>query len=221
MKTSACVMREKNAYSQTNSISAYQAVKRVLDVVLSAVGMVVLAPLMLLICAVIKLDSPGPAFYIHHRIGKDGKPLPLYKFRTMRVGAEGMLDTFTPQQREEWEHNFKLDHDPRITRVGRFLRKSSLDELPQLLNIFRGELSMVGPRPVVTEELERYGKNKEKFLSVIPGLTGYWQAYTRSDGNYEERMAMELYYVENANLWWDIKIFFATFGAVLKGRGAK
>ena len=221
MKTCACVMREKTVYQQTNSISAYRAVKRALDVVLSAVGMVALAPVMLLICAIIKLDTPGPAIYIHHRIGKNGKPLPLYKFRTMRVGAENMLDTFTPKQRKEWDQNFKLDDDPRITRVGRFLRKSSLDELPQLLNIFRGDLSIVGPRPVVPVELERYGEDKEKFLSVIPGLTGYWQAYTRSDGSYEERMRMELYYVENANLWWDIKIFCATFGAVLKGRGAK
>ena len=96
-----------------------------------------------------------------------------------------------------------------------------MDELPQLLNILKGELTIVGPRPVVTEELERYGKNREKFLSVTPGLTGYWQAYARSTCTYEQRMEMELFYVENANLWWDIKIFFATFGAVLCGRGAK
>lgn len=219
MNTFACTMREKTVSAERNT--AYRVVKRFLDVVLSAVGMVVLSPVLLLICVIIRLDSPGPAFYVHHRVGKDGKPLPLYKFRTMRVGAENMLDTLTPEQRKEWDENFKVDGDPRITRVGRFLRKSSLDELPQLLNILKGELSIVGPRPVVTAELERYGENKDKFLSVMPGLTGYWQAYTRSDGSYEERMEMELYYVENANLLWDIKIFFATFGAVLRGRGAK
>ena len=105
--------------------------------------------------------------------------------------------------------------------IGNFLRKSSLDELPQLFNILKGELSVVGPRPIVDEELEKYGENKEKFLSVIPGLTGYWQAYARSNCTYEQRIEMELCYVENANFWWDIKIMFATVGSVLSGRGAK
>ena len=137
------------------------------------------------------------------------------------MNAEAMIADFTPEQKAEWEQNFKLDNDPRITRIGRILRKTSLDELPQLLNIAKGDLSIVGPRPVVTDELEKYGKNKEKFLSVTPGLTGYWQAYARSNCSYEQRMEMELYYVENANLLWDIKIVFATVGAVIKGRGAK
>lgn len=199
----------------------YTVIKRVFDILLSACAIVILLPWMLLICLIIKIDSPGPALYVHNRIGKNGRPLALYKFRSMYVNAETMIDSFTPEQKAEWEENFKLDHDPRITRVGQFLRKTSLDELPQLFNILIGNLSIVGPRPVVAEELEKYDTNKDVFLSVKPGLTGYWQAYARSDCSYERRMEMELYYVRNASLFWDIQILFATVGAVLKRRGAK
>ena len=141
----------------------------------------------------------------------------------MYVNADEMLKELLKDKRyrNEWEENFKLENDPRITRIGKILRKSSLDELPQLINILKGELSVVGPRPVVAKELERYGENKDKFLSVTPGLTGYWQAYARSTCSYEKRMEMELHYVENANFWWDIKIMFATFRAVIRGNGAQ
>lgn len=199
----------------------YRIVKRGFDILAASCALLVLAPFMLLISLMIRMDSKGPAIFVHARVGKNGRSLALYKFRSMYVNAEAMIAAFTPAQKAEWEQNFKLDHDPRITRVGRILRKTSLDELPQLFNILRGELSMVGPRPVVAEELKKYGKNKDKFLSVTPGLTGYWQAYARSDCSYEKRMEMELHYVENANLLWDIKILFATVGAVLRGRGAK
>ena len=199
----------------------YLVAKRALDVIASAIGLVLFFLPMVLIVLLIKLESPGPAIFVHKRIGKNGENLPLLKFRSMHANAEDMINEFSPEQRAEWEENFKLENDPRITRVGKFLRKSSLDELPQLINILRGELSVVGPRPVVTEELERYGENKEKFLSVTPGLTGYWQAYARSTCSYEQRMKMELYYVENANFWWDIRIIIATVGVVLRGKGAK
>lgn len=199
----------------------YLISKRLFDIVVSFIGLIVLLLPILLIALLIKLESAGPAFFVHKRIGKNGKPLPLIKFRSMYVNAEDMIDEFSPEQRAEWEDNFKLDDDPRITRLGKFLRKSSLDELPQLLNVLKGELSLVGPRPVVAEELEKYEQNKEKFLSVTPGLTGYWQAYARSTCSYEQRMEMELYYVDNANFWMDIKIMFATVGAVLRGKGAK
>lgn len=199
----------------------YLVAKRILDIVLSFIGLLVAAVPMLLICLCIRLESPGPAIYIHNRVGKDGKPLPLLKFRSMYMNADKMIENFTPEQKAEWEKNFKLDHDPRVTRVGNFLRRSSMDELPQLVNILRGELSVVGPRPVVLKELEKYGENAAKFLSVTPGLTGYWQAYARSSCTYEQRMQMELHYVENANFWWDIKIMFATVGAVIGKQGAK
>lgn len=199
----------------------YLMAKRLLDIVVASVGLTVMFLPMVLIFVLIRLESPGSAVYIHHRIGKNGEPLPLLKFRSMRKDADSLIQYFTPEQKKEWETNFKLDNDPRITRIGKFLRRSSLDELPQLINVLRGELSIVGPRPIVTEELERYGGSKAKFLSVTPGLTGYWQAYARSSCSYEERMNMELFYVEHACLWWDIKIMFATVGAVLRGKGAK
>ncbi len=210
------VPKEKKAYKR-----GYYIVKRMLDIILSLVGIIIGLVPMAIISLLIIIESPGPAIYIHHRIGKNGKPLPLLKFRSMYTDAEKMIADFTPEQKAEWEQNFKLEHDPRITQVGRFLRRTSLDELPQLVNILKGDLSVVGPRPVVTEELEKYGENRAKFLSVTPGLTGYWQAYARSTCSYEQRIEMELFYVEKANLWWDIKIMFATVGAVLRGHGAK
>ena len=200
---------------------AYLISKRVIDVLIAfPVLLIVLIP-MGLITLLIKLESPGPAIYVHKRIGKNGASIGLLKFRSMFVNADEMITSFSPEQKAEWEANFKLANDPRITRVGKILRKSSLDELPQLINILKGELSIVGPRPVVMEELERYGDNKDKFLSVTPGLTGYWQAYARSTCSYEQRMEMELHYAENASFWWDIKIMFATVGTVLRGKGAQ
>lgn len=200
---------------------AYLISKRVIDVLIAFLVLLIMLIPMGLITLLIKLESPGPAIYVHKRIGKNGAPIGLLKFRSMFVNADEMIASFSPEQKAEWEANFKLANDPRITRIGKFLRKSSLDELPQLINILKGELSIVGPRPVVMEELERYGDNKDKFLSVPPGLTGYWQAYARSTCTYEQRMEMELYYVEHASFWWDFKIMFATVGTVLRGKGAQ
>ena len=208
---------------QINRINkkAYLFAKRFFDVIFSVAALALLAVPMALIILLIKIESPGPAIFVHNRFGKNGRPLPLLKFRSMHLNAEQMIKMFTPEQKEEWEQNFKLEDDPRITKIGSFLRRTSLDELPQFINILKGELSLVGPRPIVEEELERYGSEKEKFLSVTPGLTGYWQAYARSSCTYEQRMEMELYYVDHANFLWDIKIMLATVGAVLSRRGAK
>ena len=199
----------------------YWAVKRGFDVVSAILLLVVLFPLMLLISAAIKLTSKGPVIYKHRRFGKGGRPIEILKFRTMREGADQQIGSFTPEQQKEWLENYKLDHDPRVTGIGKLLRVTSLDELPQLVNVIKGELSMIGPRPIIAEELEKYGENKEKFLSITPGLTGYWQAYARSDCSYEQRMQMELEYVENANLAWDIRILFASVRRVVCCRGAK
>ena len=219
----ASVMFQIKEEIQTNRINkkAYLFVKRLFDVIFSIIALVLLAVPMALIILLIKIESPGPAIFVHNRFGKNGRPLPLLKFRSMHLNAEQMIEIFTPEQKEEWEQNFKLEDDPSITRIGSFLRRTSLDELPQFINILKGELSLVGPRPIVEEELDRYGSEKEKFLSVTPGLTGYWQAYARSSCTYEQRMEMELYYVDHANFWWDIKIMLATVGAVLSRRGAK
>lgn len=200
---------------------SYLFVKRTADILFSLIGLIVCLIPMLLIALVIRLESKGAPIYIHHRIGQHGKPLPLLKFRTMYQNADRMIENFTPEQKAEWEQNFKLVNDPRITKVGNFLRKTSLDELPQLLNVLVGQLSIVGPRPIVTKELEKYGDDKDKFLSPKPGLTGYWQAYARSDCSYEQRIRMELKYAENANFLWDVKIVFATVGAVLRKQGAR
>ena len=215
-KTKKCTKSDKTEKKQ-----GYLIAKRIFDLVFAGLGLIFCILPMGIIALLIKLDSHGPALYVHHRIGKNGKDLPLLKFRSMYIDATDMIKDFTPEQKAEWELNYKLENDPRITRIGNFLRKSSLDELPQLINILKGELSIVGPRPIVMDELEKYGENKERLLSVTPGLTGYWQAYARSNCTYEQRMKMELYYVENAGFWWDVKIIFATAGAVLRGFGAK
>lgn len=199
----------------------YKIVKRLFDFFAALVGSIVTLPFFLIIAIMIKLDSKGPVFFIHHRVGKNGKPLPILKFRTMVVGAENMIKDFTPEQKKEWEKNFKLEHDPRVTRIGHFLRKTSIDELPQLYNILAGQLSIVGPRPVTKEEIDKYGDKKDKILSVTPGLTGWWACNGRSDINYVERMELELYYVEHASLWLDIKIIFKTAQIVITHKGAR
>lgn len=214
-------VQENLEYSSVKRKRSYLVAKRLFDVVSASAALLVLSPIFLVVSLLIMLDSKGPVIFKHKRIGKNGKPIALYKFRSMVQNAEDAIKRFTPEQREEWEKNFKLEHDPRITKIGSFLRKTSLDELPQLLNIIKGDLSVVGPRPVIDKEVELYGENKDKFLSVTPGLTGYWQAYARSDCSYEQRIEMELYYVEHASFWWDIKIIFATVGAVLCGKGAR
>ena len=198
----------------------YINIKRLLDIISSIVGLIILSPLFLVLAIVIKLDSKGPVFFKHTRYGKNGKKFTMYKFRTMYENAQDMIKEFTPEQMKEWKENFKLKDDPRITKVGKFLRKTSLDELPQIINIIKGDLSIIGPRPVIEEELEKYGINKEKFLSVTPGLTGYWQANGRSSTTSEQRMEMELYYIDHISPKLDIKIFFKTIESVIKKEGA-
>ena len=194
----------------------YKFVKRTTDVVLASVALVILSPVFLIIAIAIKLDSKGPVFFKHTRIGKNGKIIKLYKFRSMVINAEELIKSFTPEQMKEYKENYKLTNDPRITRVGNILRKTSLDELPQLINIIKGDLSIIGPRPVVAEELKKYQYNIDKFLSVTPGLTGYWAANGRSNTTYEERMEMELYYIDNLSLKMDLKVFFKTILSVVK-----
>ena len=198
----------------------YKMVKRIMDIVLSLIALVLLSPIFLIIALAIKLESKGPVFFKHTRIGKNGKIIKIYKFRSMVENAEDLIKKFTPEQMKEYKENYKLTNDPRITKVGKVLRKTSLDELPQLINIIKGELSIIGPRPVVQEELEKYGQNAQKFLSVTPGLTGYWAANGRSCTSYEQRMEMELFYVDNLSFKMDMKVFFKTIGAVIKREGA-
>lgn len=214
------ILTAKLVSKENNNKKIYYTIKRILDVMLATIALIILSPFFLLIGIIIKLDSKGPIFFTHNRIGKNGKPFKMYKFRTMYQNAQEMINNFTEEQMKEWKENYKLKNDPRITKIGNILRKTSLDELPQIWNIIKGDLSIIGPRPVIDEELEKYGSNKEKFLSITPGLTGYWQANGRSDTTYEERMEMELYYVDHISWKLDVKIFFKTIVSVIKKEGA-
>lgn len=198
----------------------YLVIKRGLDIIISFLALILLAPIFLLISLLIKIDSPGKVFFKHKRIGKDGKYIYLYKFRTMYKNADEMKKKFTKEQIEEYERDFKLKNDPRVTKIGKFLRKTSLDELPQLLNILKGDMALIGPRPVVEKEIEKYGMLKNIFLSVTPGLTGYWACNGRSCTNYDERIKLELFYVYNYSFKLDLKIFFKTIKSVITKEGA-
>jgi lipopolysaccharide/colanic/teichoic acid biosynthesis glycosyltransferase len=199
----------------------YKFIKRFFDIVLSLLGLIILSPSFLVLAILVKCDSKGPVFYKHKRVGKNGKTIYLYKFRSMVVNSKEIYDSWSPERKAEFEKNFKLDDDERITKIGKVLRKTSLDELPQLLNILGGSMSIIGPRPVVEKELEKFGDNKNKILSAKPGLTGYWAVNGRSDTDYDERVKLECYYVDHASLLLDIKIFFKTIWVVLVGKGAK
>ncbi|WP_422388396.1 sugar transferase [Clostridium baratii] len=198
----------------------YNFFKRAFDLISSSIALIVFSPIFLIVAIAIKLDSEGDIVFGHTRIGRDGKLIKVYKFRTMVKNAKEVFENFTEEQKQEYYTNFKLDNDPRITRVGNFLRKTSLDELPQLLNIIKGDMSVVGPRPIVEKEIEKYGVYAKKMFSVTPGLTGYWQANGRSDTSYDERVQMDMYYVDNRSFLMDMKIIFKTVISVIKKKGA-
>ena len=199
----------------------YRVIKRILNLFCSFVGVIVLSPFFLIISLLIKVTSKGPVFFVHERVGLNGKKFKLIKFRTMVNNAEEMIASFSPEQKKEWEENYKLKDDPRITKIGKFLRRTSLDELPQLINILKGDMSIVGPRPVVDEELNWYGDKKDKLLSVKPGLTGWWAVNGRSNVPYPERCDLELYYVDHISFALDVKIILKTLGAIIKKDGAR
>lgn len=201
----------------------YDFIKRVFDLVISFLMVVVLSPVLLVIAVAIVCEDKGPVLYKAKRVGLHGKEIVVYKFRSMRLHADHLEDMLSPAELEEYRKNFKLEHDPRITKVGAFLRKTSLDELPQLFNILGGSLSLVGPRPVLQEETELYGEQRELLLSCKPGLTGLWQSRGRSNVTYEDgaRQALELQYVKQRSILLDIKILFWTVGAVLRMDGAR
>jgi exopolysaccharide biosynthesis polyprenyl glycosylphosphotransferase len=207
----------------SNRITGWNGfIKRIVDITASLIGIVILIPVFILLWIAVKVSSPGPAIFKQKRIGKDGKPFHIYKFRTMVVDAEKRLKEDPELYRKYLENNYKLEpkDDPRITNFGRFLRKTSLDELPQLFNVLKGDMSLVGPRPVVYDELKEYDQLVFDFLSVKPGITGYWQVNGRSETGYPERVDIELYYVYHQSLSLDLKIILKTFLTVLKRNGA-
>jgi len=198
-------------------------IKRFMDISFVFIGGLIIFPFLFIIAILIKLTSPGPVLYKHKRLGKNGEPFYAYKFRTMKKDAEQQLQKLLesdPAVREEWEKNHKLKNDPRITAVGKILRRSSLDEFPQLINIIRGEMSLVGPRPIVYDEIEKYGDDFDRIFSIKPGLTGLWQVSGRSDTNYNARISYDTYYLQSWSVWLDLWIILKTFGSIIFGKGA-
>lgn len=197
--------------------------KRVFDLIACTTLSLLALPVFLGLALLLKLDSPGPVIFRQTRIGRGGKPFRVFKFRTMQADAEAILKSYLdsqPEEAREWAATQKLKHDPRITRMGRFLRKTSLDELPQVLNVFLGEMSLVGPRPIVQDEVVKYGDVFTLYEQVLPGITGLWQISGRNDISYEERIALDRYYITNWSIWFDWYILARTVPVVLGRQGA-
>lgn len=205
------------------------AVKRVFDFFVSLIAIILLSPIFLLVALLVKLDSKGPALFHQERIGEAGKPFQVYKFRSMRANSDDAVHRAAVAKflegkkiaEEGGENVYKLAKDPRITRVGGFIRATSLDELPQLFNILRGDMSLVGPRPALRYEVEQYRYRHRYRLLVKPGLTGIWQVYGRSKVDFETLVSMDLHYVTDGTFWLDMKLILLTFGVVFKRSGGK
>ena len=208
---------------QVEATRAYVDATRVMDVLIAGAALLFLAPLLIAIFMAVKVQDGGPGLFRHSRIGKGGKVFPCLKFRSMVLDADARLDhllSTDPSARLEWEKDHKLRRDPRVTGLGSFLRKSSLDELPQLINVLRGEMSLVGPRPIVPREAERYGSKLAAYCSVTPGITGLWQVSGRNDVSYRRRVAMDVIYSRRRSLAYNVMILVKTLPAVLLRRGS-
>ena len=198
-------------------------IKTIFDYVLTITGTIVISPILIVIALWIYKDSPGPVIFKHRRIGKNGKEFNCYKFRSMCVDAKEKLEELlktNPEAKAEWEKDFKLKNDPRITKSGAFLRKTSLDELPQIFNVLKGEMSLVGPRPIIKDEMVRYGEYINDYLMVKPGITGMWQVSGRSNTDYKQRVQLDSWYVRNWSVWLDAMLLWRTGKTVLSKKGA-
>jgi len=201
----------------------YQTLKLWCEMPLAIMLLLLLLPLFLLLALLIKCTSSGPVIYRAKRIGRRGKVIQVLKFRTMFVDADALLETMlneNPALMREWQRQFKLSNDPRITWMGKFLRRTSLDELPQLWNVLCGDMSLVGPRPIVEQEREYYGVHFEQLLAVKPGMTGLWQVSRKEDTTYAERVALDMCYIATWTPWLDLKILARTLGVIWHGKGA-
>ena len=198
-------------------------IKTIFDYVLTITGTIAISPILIIIALWIYKDSPGPVIFKHRRIGKNGKEFNCYKFRSMCVDAKERLEQLLktdPEAKAEWEKDFKLKNDPRITKSGAFLRKTSLDELPQIFNVLKGEMSLVGPRPIIRDEMIRYGEYINDYLMVKPGITGMWQVSGRSDTDYKQRVQLDSWYVRNWSVWLDVMLLWRTVKIVFQCKGA-
>lgn len=199
----------------------YFALKRLFDIIFSAIAMLLFSPVLLITGIAIKIEQPKSKVFFHQpRIGWKGTEFKCHKLTSMVANAESLLNELSEEERQEFAANFKLKHDPRITRVGRFIRKTSIDEFPQFWNVFVGEMSIIGPRPPLLVEREAYGEHLTKVMSVRPGITGYWQVHGRSDTDFGERIEMAEYYVDHCGIRMDFQILFDTVKVVLTGKGA-
>lgn len=226
MKENAVEMSKHGVVVSSKGIkyNIYLFIKRLFDIVASLIGMVFIVPLIIIIKLIYVLSGDyNTIFYFHERVGKDGKKFNLIKFRTMVMNSQEILQEMLKDKdyKKEWDEFHKFENDPRITKAGNFLRKTSLDEIPQIINILKGDMSLIGPRPMLQEEVDEYGKNKAKLLSIRPGLTGWWACNGRSCTSGKERKKLELYYVDNCSILLDIKVIFKTILVVLNRNGAK
>tara|TARA_Y100001968_G_scaffold333256_2_gene395039 strand:+ start:1199 stop:1837 length:639 start_codon:yes stop_codon:yes gene_type:complete len=200
-----------------NQVKYERFIKRSGDIILSLSVILFGFPLFIILALIVKVSSPGPVFYIQERIGRNYKPFGCIKFRTMFKDSDASLSSLlakSASMRKEFESDFKLRKDPRITPIGSFLRRSSLDELPQFFNILIGEMSVVGPRPIVEKELKKYGHHMDEIITVRPGLTGLWQVSGRNNISYEKRVKIDLFYARNHSLTMDLEVFLLTFGVL-------
>lgn len=197
----------------------YHGMKRLFDIVAATCGIVMLSPLMIIIAVLIKAEDHGPIFYKQVRVGKNGKTFKMYKFRSMFVNADKMLDKLKEQNDVDGPM-FKMKKDPRVTQIGHFIRKHSLDELPQFLNVLKGDMSLVGPRPPLPSEVEEYSEYDKQRLFVIPGCTGLWQATERNEVGFTEMVQLDIEYIQKANLFFDLWIIWKTVEIVIKPNGS-
>lgn len=219
MEEQAIVLRVQNNLARKSN----RIVKRIFDIVATVCGGIFILPFMLIIAIIIYLDSGGPIIYKQKRVGRDGKEFNFYKFRSMVKNADTILEEYLnthEDEKKEWQKNFKLKNDPRVTKIGKIIRKTSIDELPQLWNVLIGDMSLVGPRPLLPNEVERYSSYIEDYKLVLPGLTGVWQVSGRSDTTFEERVIMDSWYIHNWSVWIDIVYLLKTVLVVVKSKGA-
>ena len=205
-------------YNRNRPLNFYRLLKKIFDLLFSLLFLIFSLPLFLIISLLIKLSSRGPIFFLQERIGKNNIPFKCIKFRTMYPEAKDIMENVLMKDKnlkKEFEETHKLKNDPRITFIGKLLRKTSLDELPQFINVLKGEMSIVGPRPIVKDEKKKYGKNLKKVLTIKPGITGLWQVSGRNNLTYKKRVMLDLNYVSNYNLLLDIRILIRTFGVIL------
>ena len=217
-------MRVSSKSRGTLLLEFQNIIKREIGIIFSSLGLSLSVPVMFGIAIAVKLSSPGPIFFVDRRLGKEGKQFNCLKFRTMFVNSDEILEEYlenNPSARKEWEEYAKLkSSDPRVTRIGRFLRRHSLDELPQLLNLLKGEMSLVGPRPYLPEELDKMGRYADIILNITPGITGLWQVSGRNELTFEDRLEMDAWYITNRSLGLDIMLFLKTFQVIVEGKSA-